>query len=200
MNRWLKTRRAWLLIVGAALCTLGKAVLSDGYLPAPVAVGFEGKVLWSTFLPLVWVAVVIDVLASKAQSVEVRAGRRLAFFDASLFALGCLVVASVFARGAENTQSPWGAAGNVLVLTGLAGWVTLHRGAGAGALSASALMVLTTMYGIRAPLGQYVRILQPDGDAAWTFTVGIAVCVAALLTIVRGSGTTRFRSAPDVLS
>jgi len=197
MNPWLKTRRAWLLIVGAALCMLGKAVLGDGYLPAPIAVGLEGRVLWSTFLPLVWVAAVTDVLASKSQGVEVRAARRLVFLDASLFLVGCIVISSIFAWGAGNTQSPWGAAGNVLVLTGLAGWVTQHHGAGAGALSASALMVLTTTYGIRAPLGEYVRILQPDGNAAWTFAVGIALCGAAQITIVRGLGTTRFRSEID---
>jgi hypothetical protein len=39
-----------------------------------------------------------------------------------------------------------------------------------------------------------------NGNAAWTFAVGIVLCAAAVLTIVRGSGTTRFRSETDVFN
>ena len=187
MRPWLKTRRAWLLVVAAVLCMASGAVLTDGYLPTPVAVGLEGKVLWSTFLPLVWVAAIIDVWSSAAQGVERRPSLKLRCCDAAMFLGASVVGAAIFAAIARQDQTPWHSAGHVLVLTGAASLTTLYRGAGVGALAATALVVLTTLYGARAPLGPYVRLLQPDGQPAWTLGVGLVLCAATVTSLVRGS-------------
>ncbi len=190
MTSWLRTRRVWMLVAVAAVCAVAAAALTDEVAPMPVAVGTEGRALWSTFLPLLWVIAVADALASKAQYVEGRPGRRLILFDAGLFLSMCLVGTGVFASFA-GTQSPVAVTAHVLVLTGLAGWVTLLGGPGAGVLASSSLLLLTTLYGTRAPLSRHVRVLQPDGDPHWALWVGIVLCLGALLTLVFGRESPR---------
>ncbi|MEZ5094585.1 hypothetical protein [Nocardioides sp.] len=190
MSTWLRVRHVPTLCLVALLCLLLAGAVGGRQLLLPVVVGNEGRAVWSTFLPLVWAMAVCDAFATTGQGVEARPGRRLRSADSLLFAGCCTIGVVVFLPGAGSVP-PLATAGHVLTLTGLAGLVTLWRGAGAGALATTSLLIVTTLYGVQAPLGRLVRVLQPDGSTAAAWVVGTALCAGTVLTLLRhrrGSG------------
>lgn len=190
MTEWARTRRVWQLAGIASFCFVALMLLEGRRVAAPVAVGTDGQALWSTFLPLLWAMGMADVFASKAQTTELRPGRRLVKLDVALFLGAGVVAAAIFAQGVHPSESSLGGAGHALTMSGLTVWMTLRRGPGAGMLASSGLLLVTTLYGVHAPLGHYVRVLQPDGNPQWAFLVGMLLFLAALLTVCFDCGRT----------
>ena len=179
MTAWLRTRRVWAPGVAVVVCAVGLLVLENSFVSMPVALGTDGMAVWTMFLPLVWAIAVADTFASKTQAVEARPARRTLQLDALLLLVLAVVGAGVFGTLVGPHQSAAGSSGHALLMTGVVCVVTLRGGAGSGVLAAVALLVATTFYGIDAPAGRYVRLLQPDGDPQWTLLMGVVSCVVA---------------------
>lgn len=147
--------------------------------------GGSSGVLASTFLPLAWAAAVADGFGARCQSVEARPSgslpglSRLGIFDASLFSAVVAIAAISYSIVVVVSGSALAGTGPMLVLSGVSCVATLRAGPAAGALAASALLIVTTVYGAAAPAAQYVRILQPDGDPLWSLACGLVVCAVA---------------------
>lgn len=190
MSPWLRTRRATVPLAATIACALALAALQDRYFAMPVAVGTDGMVLWSTFIPLIWALGIADCFASKTQSVELRPARRTLVLDAGLFlALTGIGVGAVL--GATRHDSSTGIAGHMLILAGVACVFAARAGAATGALACTALLIITCFYGRNAPAGPYIRILQPDGDPIWALAVGTLACLTALAVLLLDGGTVR---------
>lgn len=181
---WMRVRHVPVLCLVALACLLLAHAVGDHRLLMPVVVGNEGKSLWSTFLPLVWAMAICDAFATTGEGVEARPGLRTRVADSLLFVGSCVLGASIFLPGADPVQ-PIATAGHVLTLTSLACLVTLMRGAGAGALAASSLLIITTLYGVQAPAGRIVRVLQPDGSVTAAWSLGIVLAAVTLVTLLR---------------
>lgn len=179
MRPWLRTRRVWSPLVAAVACAAALLALEDSFVSMPVALGTDGMAVWTMFLPLVWAVAVADTFASKTQAAEARPSQRALLLDVGLLIVLAVVGAALFGTLVGPHQSAVAAVGHVLLMTGVACAVTLRGGSGAGVLTAVALMIGTTFYGIDAPAGRYVRVFQPDGDPAWTWTVGTFSCLVA---------------------
>lgn len=191
MSAWWRTRRAWWALVALGLCAPAAYVLQTRALVLPIAFGADGLVLGTTFLPLIWSLAVADCFASKSQAVEVRPARRLLVADVALLTGFALAAATTFAFFAGPHQAATGAAGHALLLTGVAVVIAMRAGTGPAALVMCALLMTTTLYGLDAPGGRYVRVLQPDGDPTWAFLVGGVSIAAAIVMCIAGATKTR---------
>lgn len=184
MMLWLRVRRAWELLAGCLLMVLAVTVLSGEGFALPAVFGSLNVVQWTTFVPLAWSMAVADVLSAKTQAVEARVGGHVARFDLGLFLAatlaGCLAFAGVQAVSGADIST---AIAQVLIMTGLAGTLTLRRGPAAAVLGCAGVVVVSTPYGPDAFLGQYIRVLQDDGNPWWALAVGVVLCVAASILV-----------------
>lgn len=191
MTWWLRTRRVWLLCAAVVFCGAGSLALQGRFAAVPVIVGVDGMTMWSTFLPLVWAVAVADCFASKAQSAEVRPSLRAVLVDVALLLGAGAIAAVVFAVATVPPEPDVGAAGHVLIMTGLACSLTLLQGPGASVLAACVVLMISMFYGVDAPAAEYVRVLHPDGNATWALVVGVCACLLACYLMVSGRTKSR---------
>ena len=183
MTHWFRVRRAWVMVETIALLAVLMVAGGDHTVAVPTVIGGgTGAIVWSTFVPLGWAAVVAYAFEHHGTDAEARPVRRLWAFDIALVAVMSGLAAGVFAvTGSGETLAQ--VAAHVLLVSGLTAGVTVCRGSGTGILGTTVLVLLTFSYGVSAPGADYVRVLQPDGDVVWSFAVGVAAFVAGLATI-----------------
>jgi hypothetical protein len=57
------------------------------------------------------------------------------------------------------------------------------------------LMLLTSFYPRTAPGSRFIHILQPDGELAWSTTIGIVVGLTAAALLATNSALTKLTAA-----
>ncbi len=185
MILWVRTRRVGGLVLG--LVGLGglAVVLGPRSLAVPALFGSAAStVLLAAILPLLWAAVLADAFAARTQAVEVRPCLRLRLLDVGLFLVAAAVAAAVLQETLAAAGS-YGALGPVLIVSGLACCATLWRGAGPAVFVVTALLLGTTAYGVDAPAARYIRVLQVDGVAWWSFSCGAVLCLLACTALLK---------------
>lgn len=200
MMLWIRARRVWWM-VAALVLMLGLDRLVGGLsLSVPTLFGGGANfVFLRTYLPLIWAAAIADSFAGRVLSIEARPMflvsvpvSRLGLLDACLFVVASSMTAALFSGFPSGGLSGMGP---VLVLSGVTCIGTLRAGPAVGTFASTMLMLLTSFYPRTAPGSRFIHILQPDGELAWSTTLGIVVGLAAAGFLVTNSALTRLRAA-----
>ncbi len=161
--------------------------------------GGANFVFLRTYLPLIWAAAIADSFAGRGLSIEARPmmlmslpASRLGLHDACLFVVASSTAAALFSGLPSGGLS---GVGPVLVLSGVTCIGTLRAGPAVGAFASTMLMLLTSFYPRTAPGSRFIHILQPDGELAWSTTIGIVVCLTAAALLATNSALTKLPAA-----
>ena len=200
---WARARRLPVVVSTLIVILVVGGTVGDRGVALPTLIGSgNGMAMVATLLPLAWAAALADGFAARGQALEGRPTglgtsplSRLGLVDATLFLSAVAVAAVSFSTIVVVRGSVLGGVGPVLVLSGVSCVRTLQAGAGQGILAASVLLMITTAYGTTAPGSQFVRLLQPDGDAAWSFVCGLALCSVAWWLLLTNRVTTRLEAS-----
>lgn len=190
MSYWARLRRVGML--AAALLVLAFLMHESGYHRAwmPTVIGGgSNAVLWASFLPLGWAAAVCLSYETRGAQVEERPGRRLAVADVLLLLIATSVLASVFVLVGPYQGARLHVVAHVLVMSGLGTSVTVFAGAGNGIMAATTLLLVTSSYSPHLSGAKFVRVVEPEGDLAFSLIIGAALVATALLALWSRSGT-----------
>jgi hypothetical protein len=175
MILWARARQIPLLILTLITLALVLRLGRGQAVMAPTVLGGGSAAMtWSTLVLLLWAAALCACFDSAGGAVEHRPLRRLSRLDASLYAGG--MAAFAVATVLTDDSTAWAPVlAHTAALGGLATAVTVLRDAGAGAMAATATVLVTSSISPHLAVGPYVRFLQPEGDTGFAVFVGLVL-------------------------
>ena len=191
MILWARARRIPVLILTLVALALLLRIGRGQALMAPTVLGGGAAAMtWSTLVPLLWAAGLCACFDSAGAPAEQRPLRRLGRLDALLYSGG--IVAFALTTLLMDDSTAWTQAlAHSAALGGLATAVTVSWDAGAGAMAATAAVLITSSFSPHLAAAPYVRILQPEGDTAFAVVVALVLSAVAVSALLGNAGSKR---------